>query len=316
MRVLITGAGMVGCNTARELGQRGDQVTLFDLAPNESYVRQIVPSDVAIVRGDVRELPGVLDAIQQAGAEVVIHTAGLIGGSAQQVPYRGFQVNVGGTLNLAEAVRLAGVRRLLHASTQGVNDLAAPQTAPLGEDFPADGGGSVYASSKVACEQILKAYAQAYKFELGLLRFAGVYGYGHYAGGSGVGRGMYELVKAAVEGRHAPIGVGIPDSNEMIYCKDVARGVALAAHAERLPHQIYNLGTGVIVTPDEIVETLRRIMPEVTASRGGPSRVDPHPRVQPFDLARARAELGYEPRYDLEAGLRDFIDELERAAAR
>src|SRR5262249_60842168 len=127
--------------------------------------------------------------------------------------------------------------------------------------------------------QILKAYAQAYKFELGLLRFAGVYGYGHYAGGSGVGRGMYELVTAAVDGRHAPIGVGIPDSNELIYCKDVARGVALAAHDERPPHQIYNLGTGVIVTPDEIVGTLRRIVPGVTASRSGPSRADPHPPV-------------------------------------
>jgi nucleoside-diphosphate-sugar epimerase len=315
MRVLITGAGMIGCHAARELVQRGDEVTLFDLAPREDYVRRVAGSDVRIVRGDTRELPAVLEAVQAAQPECVVHTAGLIGGSAQQVPYRGFQVNIGGTINVAEAVRLAGVRRLLHASTQGVNDLSAPQTAPLTEEFPV-GGEAVYTASKVACEQVLKAYAAAYGFELGLLRFAGVYGYGHYTGGSGVGQGMHALVQTALAGQHAPIGVGIPETNEMVYAKDAARGVALAAHAERLPHQIYNIGSGVVVTPADIVQTLQRVIPGATASRGGPARADRHPRLQPFDLSRARADLGYEPQYALEAGLRDFVAELQRDAGR
>lgn len=315
MRVFITGAGMVGCHTARELVQRSDEVTIFDLAPREDYVRRVVQGEVRLVRGDVRELPGVVEAVQEARPEVVIHTAGLIGSAAQQVPYRGFQINLVGTINVAEAVRLSGVRRLLHASTQGVNDLSHPQTAPLTEEFPSDGGDRVYGASKVACEQVLRAYAFHYKFELGLLRFAGVYGYGHYAGGSGVGIGMYELVRAALEGRHAPIGSGIPDSNEMVYVKDLARGVALAAHAERLNHKVYNLGSGVIVTPDDIVRTLRKIIPGVTASRNAPPRPDPYPRLQPFDISRARAELGYEPQYDLEAGLIDFIEEFKRHTA-
>jgi UDP-glucose 4-epimerase len=314
MRVLITGAGLIGCHAARELVQRGDQVTLFDLTPREDYVRQVVQSDVRIVRGDTRELPAVLEAMQQAEAECVIHTAGLIGGNAQQVPYRGFQVNIGGTMNVAEAVRLLGVRRLLHASTQGVNDLSAPQTAPLTEDFPV-GGDNVYSASKVACEQVLKAYQLVYGFELALLRFAGVYGYGHYTGGSGIGQGMHALLAAALEGRPAPLGGGIPASNEMVYAKDVGRGVALAAHAERLPHHTYNIGSGVVVTPDDIVAALQRVVPGATASRSGPARPDRHRRLQPFDLSRARADLGYEPQYELDAGLRDFIAELQRHAA-
>ena len=313
MRAFITGAGTIGCHTARELVERGDEVTLFDLAPREDYVRQVVQSDVRVVRGDVRELPAVVEAVQEARPDCVIHTAGLIGGAAQQVPYRGFQVNIGGAINMAEAVRLAGVRRLLHASTQGVNDLSAPQTGPITEEFPV-GGDAVYSASKVACEQVLKAYASAYKFELGLLRFAGVYGYGHYAGGSGVGQGMYALVTAAMAGRPAPIGAGIPESNEMVYAKDVGRGVALAAHAGRLSHQVYNIGSGVLVTPDTIVQALQRVIPGATASRSGPARADRHPRRQPFDISRARADLGYEPQYDLDAGLRDFVAELQRHA--
>src|SRR5687768_14194736 len=166
MRVFITGAGLVGCHTARELVERGDQVTLFDLAPRQDYVQRVVQRDVRVVRGDVRELSGVLEAVQAAQPDVVVHTAGLIGGVAQQVPYRGLQINVGGTTNVAEAVRLLGVRRLLHASTQGVNDLSFPQSGPLTEDFPSDGRGRVYSASKVACEQVLKAYAFSYRFEL------------------------------------------------------------------------------------------------------------------------------------------------------
>jgi nucleoside-diphosphate-sugar epimerase len=107
------------------------------------------------------------------------------------------------------------------------------------------------------------------------------------------------------------MGPGIPDSNEMVYAKDVARGVALAAHAAALPHQVYNLGTGVVVTPDDILRTLQRIIPGAAATRA-PSPPDAHARLQPFDISRARADLGYEPHYDLEAGLRDFVAELRR----
>ena len=312
MRVLITGAGMIGCHAAQELTQRGDEVTLFDLAPQESYIRRIISSDVRVVRGDVAALPAVMEAVSGARPDVVIHTAALIGGAAQESVYRGFRVNIGGTINVAEAVRLAGARRLLYASTLGVNDLSYPQPAPLTEEFPVGGSGGVYGASKVACEQILKAYAAAYTFELGLLRFAGVYGYGQYVGGSGIGRGMYELVEAALAGRPAPIGSGIPDTNEMVYVKDVAHGVALAAHAEKLPHHTYNLGSGAVVSTEDIVQTLQRILPGTTASRSGPARPDPFPRLQPFDLTRSRAELAYEPVYDLEAGLKDFIQELKR----
>lgn len=311
MRVLITGAGLIGCHAARELVQRGDAVTLFDLTPREDYVARVVGGDVRLVRGDTRELPAVLEAVHTVQPDCVVHTAGLIGGNAQQAPYRGFQVNVGGTINVAEAVRLSGVRRLVHASTQGVNDLSQPQTAPLTEEFPV-GGDAVYSASKVACEQVLKAYAASYQFELVMLRFAGVYGYGHYTGGSGIGQGMHALLQAALAEQSAGLGPGIPESNEMVYAKDAGRGVALAVHAGHLAHQTYNVGTGILATPDSIVRALQRVIPGATASRGSPARPDRHARQQPFDLTRARTDLGYEPQYDLEAGIRDFLAELRR----
>lgn len=314
MRVLITGGGMIGCHTAAELLRAGDAVTLFDLAPNETYIRRVAGQAVEIVRGDVRELPSLMETIQAARPDVVVHTAGLIGSVAGRLPYRGFQVNIGGTLNVAEAVRLTGVRRLVHASTLGVHDLRQPQVAPLKEEFPTSGGARVYGASKVACEELLRAYAATYGFELAILRFAAVYGYGHYVGGSGVGSNFHAMVRGAMQDRRAPIGSGLAAVDEFVYVKDLAHGVALAARAERLAHDVYHLGSGVLHTPDEVVAALARVLPGTTGMRTAEARPDPFPRRQPMDLSRARGDLGYEPRYDMEAGLRDLVAELERAA--
>ena len=114
MRILITGCGLIGCYTAKELTERGDEVTFFDLQPNLDYLEKVLGRELAIIRGDIRELPALIEAMQRTRAEVVIHTAGLQG---NRTPYFGFQVNLIGTLNVAEAVRLTGVRRLIHASS-------------------------------------------------------------------------------------------------------------------------------------------------------------------------------------------------------
>jgi nucleoside-diphosphate-sugar epimerase len=136
MRVLITGAGLIGCYTTKELIDRGDEVTFFDLQPSLPYLQKVLGKELPLIRGDIRELPALIEAMQNTRAEVVIHTAELQGNRA---PYFGFQVNLIGTLNVAEAVRLTGVRRLIHASSQGVYDLTDPPI-PIHEEARRDGG--------------------------------------------------------------------------------------------------------------------------------------------------------------------------------
>ena len=204
MRVLITGAGLIGCYTAKELVDRGDEVTFFDLQPNLPYLQKVLGKELPLIRGDIRELPALIEAMQNTRAEVVIHTAGLQGTRA---PYFGFQVNLIGTLNVAEAVRLTGVRRLIHASSQGVYDLTDPPV-PIHEEARRDGGARVYQGGKAACEEVLTAYAAVYKFELALPRFASVYGYGPYTGGGNVGMDMYAMLQAALAGKPGADGAG------------------------------------------------------------------------------------------------------------
>jgi UDP-glucose 4-epimerase len=89
--------------------------------------------------------------------------------------------------------------------------------------------------------------------------------------------------------------------------KDLANGIALAVHTSPLPHNVYNLGSGTLTTVEDVEAALKAIFPAVNMKRGKLTPARPR-----MDITRARAELGFNPEYKLEAGLRDYIAELKR----
>ena len=107
MRVLITGAGLIGTHTAKELIERGDDLTFFDFAPKPDYIRRVTDRDVAVIRGDIRDIAALVDAFQQTRAECVVHLAASVGEAKITNVYAGFQVNLVGTINVVEAARRA-----------------------------------------------------------------------------------------------------------------------------------------------------------------------------------------------------------------
>ena len=99
----------------------------------------------------------------------------------------------------------------------------------------------------------------------------------------------------------------IIDLTLFLYVKDIAQGLRLLTHVSQLPHQAYNLGTGVAASVQDIQRGLQQILGDVRFTRDISSR--PRPAL---DISRARNELGYAPNFDIEAGLRDFIQEMQR----
>ena len=302
MRVLITGAGLIGTHAAKELTDRGDDVTFFDFAPRPEYIRHVTGRDLAVIRGDIRDLAALIDAFQQVRPECVIHLAASVGEANINNVYAGFQVNLVATINVAEAARLTGVRRLVHASTQALYVGEDPKEL-LREDSPIDCRERVYNASKLGCEHVLRTYAAKHKLELALLRFAGVYGYHSVAGGPGVA--VQQAVWDAMAGK--PVTLNVYESVDFIYAKDLANGIALAVHTSPLPHHVYNLGSGTLTTVDDVETALRIIFPGVMISRG--KLTPPRPRM---DITRARTELGFNPEYKLEAGLKDYVAQLKK----
>jgi nucleoside-diphosphate-sugar epimerase len=139
---------------------------------------------------------------------------------------------------------------------------------------------------------------------LALLRFAGVYGYYSVAGGPGVP--VQAAVWDAMAGK--PVELNVYQSVDFIYVKDLAQGIALVVHASPLRHQVYNLGSGTLTTVEDIEQALEGLFPGIRMRRGKLTPARPR-----MDIARARSELGFNPEYRLEAGLRDYIAELKKS---
>jgi nucleoside-diphosphate-sugar epimerase len=313
MAILVTGAGLVGTAFAQAALARGESLVFLDPEPRREFLaRKLGPSGWQLAAGDVRNLPDLIDTIASHGIDRVVHTAGVIGSRVDQALYTGLTLNLVGTLNVAEAVRLAGVKRLVHVSTLGVYDWRRQMAAPVAEDFPR-GAGRGYGNSKAAQELLLEAYQRRYGFELIMIRPGQIFGLGHFWAGSGGGEKMQDLMEAAVTG--APIRLKPADmgANEYIYAKDVGAALDRAVSAVMPAESVFNIGSGRLISLGEILNTLKRLVPglAIEIEPGTPAAG----QAQPMDTSRAKTLLGWQPRFTLEAALADYLAEAAAVGA-
>lgn len=313
MKILITGAGLIGCHSAAELAQRGHNVTLYDVNPNANYIAAIVGSKrVSVIRGDLLDLPALLRAMKTVKPAVVVHSAGFIGSQVGNPPYRGIQTNILGSTNTFEACQIFGVKRIVHVSTFGVYDWDNIKRGPVTEDFPR-WGTQFYHATKIANELLLGAYNNYYGLEAVVIRPASVYGPGHYRGGSGGGKNMAELARICLGNGPIEIYENRVGSNDFVYVKDVGRAIALASAAKGVAGKAFNIGTGEIYTPEDFRRVLAKLCPhrEIKMIKGKGDDRGGNERIN-ISLAQSKRVLGFAPKYKLEAGFKDYLDVSRR----
>jgi UDP-glucose 4-epimerase len=309
MSTLITGLGLVGTAYAQLALRRGENIIFYDVAPRKDFLaNKLGTANVTVVQGDVRDLPTLVETIQKHKVDKLIHTAGLIGGKVAQPIYTGMQINVMGTINVAEAVRLTGVKRLVQISTMGVYDRRVEGSEAIAESFHR-GPGEAYGNSKVAKELMVEAYQRLYGFELIIVRLANVYGVGHFAGGSGGGEMVQNLLQTGIKGGVVRIKQEQARDFEYIYYKDLGRALDKAATVPLSAPTTLNIGTGVVVTFDDLVGTAEKLLPKLQVEIIPGAR--PRSSKQPMVIAKAKQLLGWEPEYNLAAGFKDYIEELK-----
>lgn len=315
MNILITGAGLIGAHTARHAVDAGNKVVLFDLSPNRDYIQKIVGKDrVEVVAADMRDLPALLSALERSNVDTLVHTAGLIGSRVQENSYTGATNNILGTVNVLEAARLRGLRRVVYISTFGVYDRAKIDDTMVRETDPI-GGHNLYATTKVCSEHLVHAYAAMYKLDTAIIRPGGVFGRGFYVGGSTVGKVMRDLALSVIKGDPITLDANTYGLNEYVYGKDVGLAVFLACQKENLGQRIYNAGSGVVTGPEDLAQLIKELSPNVKVTVSGKVRADGKKNI-PLDLSVSKAELGYTPRFPLKEALRDYMDELWNDGAR
>ncbi len=314
MATLVTGAGLIGTAFAKNALTRGEAIVFVDPEPRMDFLRMKLGGEgYTLARQDVRDLAALIETIRAHRIDTVVHTAGLIGGRVQQSLSLAFDINLGGTRNVAEAVRLCGVRRLVHLSSLAVYDRRREGNGPLTENF-SRGQGRGYGNYKAGKELILEAYAAAFSFELIMLRPANVFGLGHFWSGSSNGQKMQNLIEAGFEGRAARIPSSETMANEYVYAKDVGRAVDLAATVAMPRETIFNIGNGYVTSFEELLAAVKALCPAARYEVEPGER--PQSRPAPLDISSAKRHLGWEPRFTIQSAFEDYLAELKAARGR
>ena len=206
MATLITGSGLIGASFGQYAAARGERLVFVDFQPRHEYLKSKLGSaDYVSLQGDVLDLPALAGIIRDQGVDTVVHTAAIIAGRVAREGYWAFNVNIQGTINIAEAVRLAGVKRVVHISTLSVYNRAFEGSASSVPETLQRGDSTAYGNSKAVQELVLEAYSRLYGFELMVVRLAHVFGLGHFLGGAESGAITHTLLTRGREGGLARI---------------------------------------------------------------------------------------------------------------
>lgn len=311
MKQFITGAGLIGCYTAKQLIENGSKVILYDSNPSFQYIHHVVEKgDVIVEKGDIRDLNKLSRLLKKERPSCIIHTAAILRERIESDPVDGVSINVLGTAAIAQAAKLAGVPKIVFCSSLSVYDYSHKSNALIAEDFSL-GPASIYDATKLSAEYILLNFAKTYNFTAIILRLASVYGYGQFKGGAWLGKQIQDILnilfkKKVVTIREEDFGI-----NEYIYVKDVARAIEKACISENIGTDIFNIGSEELTSTQKLADVLRGIFSNsninVVKTINSYSIPTFLRRTYPFNINKAKKYLRYEPKFDIKTGLIDYI---------
>lgn len=310
MSVLITGGtGFLGANVARHLVERGEEVVLFDSAPNQQRVAAI-PNRVKLIRGDLGCWTEVLNAVKENEIKSIFHLGALLSQSAEDSPFKSYDVNFNGSYHILEAARLFGVRKVIYVSS--IASFGLFRDEPVMNETP-QYPLTIYGVSKVFTERLGLYYHHRFQVDFRAVRFPAVIGPGRGPGGASTYSTL--MIEYPALGRPYDICVEPRCRMPLLYVKDAVRALVELhdARSKQLTRRSYNIG-GISPTAGEICEAVQRHLPEAGL------RFIPDPALtaiidswpDTMDETVARTDWGWETSYDLETTVQDFIRELQQ----
>ncbi|SDD30635.1 UDP-glucose 4-epimerase [Paenibacillus sp. UNCCL117] len=307
MKLIVTGgAGFIGSHLVDALTARGAEVHVIDnlYAGKLEYVnRQAVLHQYDVESAEARE------QVVRLKPDLVFHLAAQADvQQSVQAPGYDARVNVLGTLNMLEACREAGVRKLVFASTSGVyGDLAKDR---IEEDDPA-APISFYALSKLAGEQYIRLFHRMFGLSYTILRYGNVYGPRQQAKGEG---GVVALFTDKLrQGLPVRIFGDGEQTRDFIFVKDIVE--ANLACIGQGDQQTFHASTGRPVTVNTLVRELERLSGTPLAADYLPPRQGDI-RHSCLDNRKLTSMLGWQPAYDIVSGLRETYEYVQQRSTR
>jgi UDP-glucose 4-epimerase len=309
MRALVTGgAGFIGSNVVDGLLAAGHEVVVVDNLSTGR--RENLSADAELRELDVVDAAALRDVFAAAAPEVVFHLAAHIDVRVSvENPAHDARVNVEGTINVLQAARAAGARRVVLSSTGGAI-YGDTETIPTAEDAPI-APLAPYGQSKHAAEGYCSLFARLYGLSTIALRYANVYGPRQDPLGEG---GVIAIFCGALTNGTTPTIFGDGrQTRDFVYVGDVVRANLLAAGSDHVG--AVNVGSGVETSVLELVDALRALGGEGAAF--APVHADARAgEVQRscLDAAFAREAIGWAPEVDLADGLHRTLSHVAAGA--
>jgi len=316
MNFLVTGgAGFIGSHVCERLLHDGHAVWAFDdLNPfydpqlKRRNLRDIqsLAKPFEFVHGDLTHAAALDELFGSVKFDQVIHLAARAGvRPSLEEPALYQRVNVEGTVNVLEAARKNGVKKIAIASSSSVYGVNSK--VPFSEGDPIFSAISPYAASKLACEVLGHVYHHVYGLDVAVLRLFTVYGPRQRP--DLAIRKFATLINA---GKPIPVFGDGSMARDYTYVTDTVDGIVAATQKE-FGFEIFNLGESQTVTLSRLIELLE-------AALGKKAVIDRRP-VQPgdvpvtfADITKARTKLGYRPQIKIESGIELFVDWFQKNA--
>jgi UDP-glucuronate 4-epimerase len=309
MNILVTGgAGFIGSHTIETLLSRGDQVVCLDnfddyydpSIKERNLLAASRHSGFRCVRGDIRDSTALEEAFARGPVDAVIHLAARAGVRPSLLqPELYYDVNVVGTLRLLEAMRKHKVARLVFGSSSSV--YGNNEKVPFSETDPVDSPISPYAASKKAGELLCHTYHHLYGFHIFCLRFFTVYGPRQRPE-----MAIHQFTRKILNKEKILLYGDGTSQRDYTYIEDILEG--LMRSLDRLNgYEIINLGESRTISLAALITAIERL----TGVRAVIERQPMQPgdvMITYADTAKARALLGYSPRFPVEEGLAKFVE--------
>ena len=316
MATLIVGAGLVGSQIARILVEQGERPVLMDRAPQPRALAQIVDLQrTTLEEADVLQPLALAGILRRHAITDVVHMAAnpMLTIGAQKDPHSAIQLNILGTVNVLEAARVFGLKRIVVASSNVLNHHIeggeGKGDAMDEEAFPRPV--SIYASCKQAVESLGLNYARWFGVDFAAVRYGAVAGPWGGAGGGGPSNVFLNLIQHSLSGKEAVVPAA---ALEWVYSKDAAAGTVLALKAKLGKQRVFNITMGTLTSPEELVSAVKAVLPDAhlriaKSADGTPALAN---MTRASSLKRSRKILGYQPRYTMPEAVRDMTEWLRQ----
>lgn len=315
INILITGgAGFIGSHLVdRLVGDDGFQVTVLDDF-NDFYDPAIKRSNISthlgrnnfeLVEGDIADSKMINDLFRRHRFDYVVHLAARAGVRPSLENPLGYEnTNVRGTYTMLEAARNNGVAKFIFGSSSSV--YGTNSRVPFSEDDPISNPISPYAATKIAGEAACHAYSHLYDMKVICLRFFTVYGARQRPD-----LAIHKFARLISQGRSIPMFGDGTTRRDYTYIDDIISGLLAALRFEASNFEIINLGESQTVELRELVALLEKALGKRAAIDYQPLQAGDVP-VTYADIGKARSLLGYEPRTQIEEGIKRFVKWFEQ----